>query len=116
MTHCGDWFAHPDRARLNTKVNNITSLQTSSDAKYSLFNYVITSIMFLYITKIVALKCYILFFFFFCIFRAAPVAYAGSQARGPIGAVATGLCHSHTNEGSEPHLQPTPQLTTTPDT
>ena len=33
-------------------------------------------------------------FFFFCIFKAAPVAYGGSQARGPIGAVATGLHHS----------------------
>ena len=31
------------------------------------------------------------FFFFlsFCLFRAAPVAYGGSQARGPIRAVAT---------------------------
>ena len=28
---------------------------------------------------------------------AAPVAYGGSQARGPIGPVATGLCHSHSN-------------------
>ena len=55
------------------------------------------------------------FFFFFCIFRAAPAAYGGSQARGLIGAVAAGLHHSHSNMGSEPHLQPTPQLTATPD-
>ena len=42
------------------------------------------------------------FFFFFCnfIFRAAPVAYGHSQARGPIGAVASGLRHSHSNAGS----------------
>ena len=46
---------------------------------------------------------------------AAPVAYGGSQARGQIGAVATGLCQSHSNAGSEPRLQPTPQLTATPD-
>ena len=37
------------------------------------------------------------FFFFFCLFAiswAAPPAYGGSQARGPIGAVAAGLHHS----------------------
>ena len=28
----------------------------------------------------------------------------------PIGATAAGLHHSHSNMGSEPHLQPTPQL------
>jgi len=65
------------------------------------------------------------FFFFFCLFVvivvvvaiswAAPAAYGGSQARGQIGAVATGLRQSHSNAGSEPHLQPTPQLTATPD-
>ena len=46
---------------------------------------------------------------------AAPAACGGSQARGPIGAVATGLHQSHSNTGSEPCLQPTPQLTATPD-
>uniref|UniRef100_A0A8D1INP5 Protein FAM221A n=1 Tax=Sus scrofa TaxID=9823 RepID=A0A8D1INP5_PIG len=35
--------------------------------------------------------------------------------RGPVGAVATGLRQSHSNAGSEPRLQPTPQLTATPD-
>ena len=39
---------------------------------------------------------------------AAPAAYGGSQARGLIGAVATGLRQSHSNSGSEPRLQPTP--------
>ena len=46
---------------------------------------------------------------------AAPAAYGGSQARGLIGAVATGLRQSHSNAGSELRLQPTPQLTATPD-
>ena len=58
------------------------------------------------------------FFFFFGLFAiswAAPVAYGDSQARGLIGAVATGLRQSHSNAGSEPRLQPTPQLTATPD-
>ena len=32
-----------------------------------------------------------LFFFFFGLFRAAPAAYGSSNAKGPIGAVATGL-------------------------
>ena len=67
----------------------------------------------------------IIFFFVFCLFVvvvvvvaiswAAPAAYGGSQARGPIGAVATGLRHSHSNTKSELCLQPTPQLTATPD-
>ena len=56
--------------------------------------------------------------FFFCLFAiswAAPVAYGGSQARGLIGAAATSLHQSHSNAGSEPRLQPTAQLTATPD-
>ena len=54
--------------------------------------------------------------FFVCVFsRAAPTTYGGPQARGPIGAVATGLHHSHSHTRSEPHLRPTPQLTATPD-
>ena len=59
-----------------------------------------------------------LYFFFFSLFAiswAAPVAYGSSQARGLIGAVATGLHQSHSNAGSEPRLQPTPQLTAMPD-
>ena len=36
-----------------------------------------------------------LFFFFFFLFKAPPMAYGGSQARGQIEAVATGLRHSH---------------------
>ena len=52
-----------------------------------------------------------MFLLFFGLFRAAPVAYGGSQARGLIGAAAAGLPQSHSNAGSEPYLQPTPQLT-----
>ena len=55
------------------------------------------------------------FFFSFFLFRAAPVAYGGSQARGQIGVVAASLCHTHSNTGSEVHLWPTPQLTPMPD-
>ena len=55
------------------------------------------------------------FFFFFFFFRAAPEAYGGSQTRGPIGAVATGLRQSHSNARSKPRLRPTPQLRAMPD-
>uniref|UniRef100_A0A8D0SZI1 Dedicator of cytokinesis 5 n=1 Tax=Sus scrofa TaxID=9823 RepID=A0A8D0SZI1_PIG len=57
--------------------------------------------------------------FFFCLFFAfswaAPAAYGGSQARGRIAAIVTGLHQSHSSAGSEPRLQPTPQLTAMPD-
>ena len=49
-------------------------------------------------------------FFIFLLFKATPMAYGISQARGLIEGVAAGLYHSHNNVGSEPHLQPTPQL------
>ena len=52
---------------------------------------------------------------FFCLFRAAPAACGGSQARGRIRAVATDLHHSHSHTRSEPCLRPTPQLTAMPD-
>ena len=44
-----------------------------------------------------------------------PAAYGGSQARGQIGSVAASLRKSHSNVGSKSCLQPTPQLTATPD-
>ena len=44
-----------------------------------------------------------------------PHPYRNSQARNQIRAIAAGLHHSHSNRGSELHLQPTPQLMTTPD-
>ena len=60
---------------------------------------------------------FILFIYLFLLFRAAPVAYGCSQARGQIGAAAAGLCHSHSNPGSDsdPCLRPTPQLMATLD-
>ena len=56
-------------------------------------------------------------FFFFCsvFFRVELVAYGGSQARGLIGAIVASLHYSHSNVGSKLCLQPTPQLTATPD-
>ena len=69
----------------------------------------------------ICLHFFFFFFFVFCLFVvvvvvvaiswAAPAAYGGSQARGRIGAVAASLRQSHSNSGSEPRLQPIPQLT-----
>ena len=47
-----------------------------------------------------------LFICLFSLFRAVPVAYRGSLARGLIGTVAAGLYHSHSNARSEPCLRP----------
>ena len=47
----------------------------------------------------------------FFLFRAAPIAYGSSQAKGSN----WNLYNSHSNAGSEPHLWPTPQLTAMPD-
>ena len=55
---------------------------------------------------------FFLFFFVICPFRAESTANGGSQARGRIRAVAASLHQSHSNTGSEPDLQPTPQVTT----
>ena len=49
------------------------------------------------------------------LFRATPMAYGGSQARGQIGAVAARLHHSYSHSGSELSLQPTPQPMATAD-
>ena len=68
---------------------------------------------FKFVTKNKNNNTYLVYLFIFCLFafsRAAPVAYGGSQARGLIRAIAARLCHSHSNNRSEPHLQPTPQL------
>ena len=49
----------------------------------------------------------------FAISKDAPMAYGGSQARGRIGAIVTGLHQSHSNMGAEPCLRPTAQLMAT---
>ena len=52
-------------------------------------------------------KIFVLFIYLFIYlltFRATSVAYGGSQLRGPVGATAVSLHHSHSNIGSKPHL------------
>ena len=76
-------------------------------------------LVFLFIYLFIYLFIFCLFVFFVvvvvAISWAAPAAYGGSQARGRIGDVATGLRQSHSNTGSEPCLRPTPHRTATPD-
>ena len=43
-------------------------------------------------------------FYFISHFGATPMTYESSQVRARIGAIAAGLCHSHSNTGSEPYL------------
>ena len=77
----------------------------------------------MYLVIFLNLYCYffilffiIFYFFVFLLFLGPlPAANGGSQARGLIGAVAAGLCQSHSNEESEPSLRSIPQLTATPD-
>ena len=65
---------------------------------------------------IIITQFYFIFYFLFYFFvflpfpGQLPMAYGGSQARGLIRALATGLCQNHNNMGSEPHLRPTAQL------
>ena len=58
--------------------------------------------------KLSLLVVFFFFFFFLLLFRAAPLAYGGSQARGLIRAAAACLHHSHSNTGSEPRLTAMP--------
>ena len=62
---------------------------------------------------ICAYICLILFIY--CLCGVTCAAYGSFQARGQIGALATGLHRSHSNTKSEPCLRPTPQFTATLD-
>ena len=54
---------------------------------------VLTFVVFLFLKQTLLFKT-VLFIYLFLLFRAAPVAYVGSQARGLIRATAASLCHS----------------------
>ena len=53
--------------------------------------------------------------FQFCFLGPAPVTHGGSQARGRIEAVATGLHQSYSNARCKPCLRPTPEFMAIPD-
>lgn len=63
---------------------------------------------------IIIFASFFLIYFCVCLFKAAPVAYGSSRARGWIEAEAAGLYYSHSNSESEVHLCPTPQLVVMP--
>ena len=54
--------------------------------------------------KAISFFLYVFFPIYLCPFRDASMEHGGSQARGQIGAGATGLCHSHSNTRPEPCL------------
>ena len=58
--------------------------------------------MFIIVLKLTFFLNCSIFMCSFLFFRAAPVAYGSSQARGPIRATAVSLHHSHSNSGSTP--------------
>ena len=55
------------------------------------------------------------FVLFVCLFRAEPVAYVGSQARGGIGDVVAAYTTATATRDSKSSLQHTPQFTATLD-
>ena len=72
----------------------------------SAFWEVLFALSFLFI-QVIDLRFFFFLFLAFWLFvfsRAAPLAYGGSQARGLIEAVASGLRQSHSSAGSELHL------------
>ena len=54
--------------------------------------------------QIYKMRSFYFFNYYYFFFRAAPTAYGSSQARGQIGATASGLCHSNSNTRSKPYL------------
>ena len=70
---------------------------------FKIFSWYIFVVLLVAILYVLPTLCFVLvilavsffLFLFFCFFRATPMAYGGSQAKGLIGAVAAGLHHSH---------------------
>ena len=111
-------FGHRDETRINSLswpsyINRLCSknpsqlthwlLEASWQAKADHWTFLIQSTWILFsFSRIQNALDRFVFFFFFCLFRAAPVAYGASQARGLIGAIAAGLHHKHSNARSKP--------------
>ena len=81
--------------------------------KLSISTYVICANYFAIVSNCISLlfrmSSFLFFVFCFCLFRATPAVYGGSQARVQMRAVADNLHQSHSNAGSKPRLRPTPQ-------
>ena len=79
------------------------------------FNFLVSSLSIVTIFKHRANTGFFVCLFVCLFWHIRARAYGSSQARGWIGAVATGLHHSHSNAESESCLWPTPQLNATLD-
>ena len=88
--------------KTDIQVQEAQSVPSKMDPKRSMLRHIII--------KISKIKDKEGIFFFFLFFRAIFVACGGSQAMGQTGGAAAGLYQSHNTAGSEPCLQPTPQL------
>ena len=105
------------RLNLSHSSDNAKSLTArplgSSNFCYYFYNYYYFNLCQHYIITVQKIPIMFLrvFFFFPFPFMATLAAYVSCQARGGIGAAAASQHHSHSNARSEPHLQPTPQLT-----
>ena len=87
-----------------------SSAQYPKDSYYLCSMKIIRLTVNLFASPYIHIVGYYFFIFLFLLFRAAPMAYGSSQARGQIEATAACLHHSHSNSGSEQCLQLTPQL------
>ena len=84
-----------------TKRRISKELVLGSTEKVMLIYSIPSSITVMFSDKGPPVICCRIFHFLFLLFRATPTASGSSQARGPIGATASGLYHSHSNVRSE---------------
>ena len=100
---------------LNSHLNSFIEVSYVSKSTHSEYRVELFLVHLQNCVIFITIQFYYLLFMYFCLFRAAPMAHGGCQARGQIGAIAIGLRRSHSNAGSVLCLQPTPQLMMTPD-
>ena len=116
--HCSSFGFLICEAGLNHSITvlkiklNVWSANTKNALETWAIKY-ITAFIFIQVWR--TIRSFAFFFFVFCLFRAAPMTYGGSQARGSNRAIAASIHHSHSNATSELRLQPTPQLMAMPD-
>ena len=102
------WYSFLNRAYKIREENVFTWLHMMLLIRRELVNYFFISLLKSVSLSLSLLPSFYLFIYLFILlFRATPMAYRSSQARGWIRALATGLCHSHSNAGSKLRLWPT---------
>ena len=98
---------------MNTEINiaEITVIfTTSAEKECLLFSFHLYQLIFYFLKFI-----YLFIYWSFWLLGPHPRHMEVPTLRGPIGTVAASLGQSHSNAGSEPHLQPTLQFTATGD-